>query len=215
MAEIFSMFNKRATDCVCSMVSNGSVKLWRAAWKPYSRLIVAKVFHHRFLSAGFSAFLTVCMKSNTFRGSYAVWTYVLSSRCSLRYWPVSLIQDGWSDDVSCFRVSPGVLVLSWYPPGLADNNGEPAEDLVSAVLDAAYRQNLKVKGISTFWVCTSKMCMHETLKQSGERVQGSKKSNESNLFCGLRFNSILTAYVKLSKEIKSTLLYLHLVLVWV
>lgn len=42
-------------------------------------------------------------------------------------------------------VSPGVLVLSWYPPGLADDNGEPAEDLVPAVLDAAYRHNLKVK----------------------------------------------------------------------
>ncbi|KAM6936604.1 glycoprotein endo-alpha-1,2-mannosidase-like protein isoform 2-T2 [Lycodopsis pacificus] len=38
----------------------------------------------------------------------------------------------------------GVLVLSWYPPGLADDNGEPAEDLVPAVLDAAYRHNLKV-----------------------------------------------------------------------
>ncbi|TKS82358.1 Glycoprotein endo-alpha-1,2-mannosidase-like protein [Collichthys lucidus] len=37
----------------------------------------------------------------------------------------------------------GVLVLSWYPPGLADDNGEPAEDLVPAVLDAAYRHNLK------------------------------------------------------------------------
>ncbi|KAM9851564.1 glycoprotein endo-alpha-1,2-mannosidase-like protein isoform 2-T2 [Aulostomus maculatus] len=38
----------------------------------------------------------------------------------------------------------GVLVLSWYPPGLADDNGEPTEDLVPAVLDAAYRHNLKV-----------------------------------------------------------------------
>lgn len=52
-----------------------------------------------------------------------------------------------------FCVSPGVLVLSWYPPGLADDNGEPAEDLVPAVLDAAYRHNLKVKIISTFWGC--------------------------------------------------------------
>ncbi|MEQ2161533.1 hypothetical protein GOODEAATRI_010497 [Goodea atripinnis] len=47
----------------------------------------------------------------------------------------------------------GVLVLSWYPPGLADDNGEPAEDLVPAVLDAAYRHNLKVKCISTFCDC--------------------------------------------------------------
>ncbi|XP_068613778.1 glycoprotein endo-alpha-1,2-mannosidase-like protein [Brachionichthys hirsutus] len=38
----------------------------------------------------------------------------------------------------------GVLVLSWYPSGLADDNGEPVEDLVPAVLDAAYRHNLKV-----------------------------------------------------------------------
>lgn len=44
---------------------------------------------------------------------------------------------------------PGVLVLSWYPPGLADDNGEPAEDLVPAVLDAAYRHNLKVKAFSS------------------------------------------------------------------
>uniref|UniRef100_A0A8C2Z1N1 Mannosidase endo-alpha like n=1 Tax=Cyclopterus lumpus TaxID=8103 RepID=A0A8C2Z1N1_CYCLU len=33
------------------------------------------------------------------------------------------------------RVSPGVLVLSWYPPSLADDNGEPTEDLVPVVLD--------------------------------------------------------------------------------
>ncbi|KAM6909959.1 glycoprotein endo-alpha-1,2-mannosidase-like protein [Xenentodon cancila] len=38
----------------------------------------------------------------------------------------------------------GVLILSWYPPGLADDNGEPSEDMVPAVLDAAYRHNLKV-----------------------------------------------------------------------
>lgn len=38
----------------------------------------------------------------------------------------------------------GVVVVSWYPLGLADDNGEPTEDLVPAVLDAAYRHNLKV-----------------------------------------------------------------------
>ncbi|XP_061675246.1 glycoprotein endo-alpha-1,2-mannosidase-like protein isoform X2 [Syngnathoides biaculeatus] len=38
----------------------------------------------------------------------------------------------------------GVLVLSWYPPGMADDNGEPTEDFVPAILDAAYRHNLKV-----------------------------------------------------------------------
>lgn len=39
----------------------------------------------------------------------------------------------------------GVLGLSWYPPGLGDDNGEPTEDLVSSVLDAAHRHNMKVK----------------------------------------------------------------------
>ncbi|XP_006631319.2 glycoprotein endo-alpha-1,2-mannosidase-like protein [Lepisosteus oculatus] len=38
----------------------------------------------------------------------------------------------------------GVLVLSWYPPGLADDNGEAAEDLVPAVMDAAHRHRIKV-----------------------------------------------------------------------
>lgn len=57
------------------------------------------------------------------------------------------------DDQTTFSVSPGVLVLSWYPPGLADDNGEPAEDLVSAVLDAAYRHSLKVKKAPELCVC--------------------------------------------------------------
>ncbi|XP_053083338.1 glycoprotein endo-alpha-1,2-mannosidase-like protein [Pangasianodon hypophthalmus] len=38
----------------------------------------------------------------------------------------------------------GVVVLSWYPPGLADDHGEPSEDLVPSILDAALRHNLKV-----------------------------------------------------------------------
>ncbi|XP_062848240.1 glycoprotein endo-alpha-1,2-mannosidase-like protein [Trichomycterus rosablanca] len=38
----------------------------------------------------------------------------------------------------------GVLVLSWYPVGLADNYGEPSEDLVPSILDSALRHNLKV-----------------------------------------------------------------------
>lgn len=67
------------------------------------------------------------------------------------YQPMSLPQNGWLD--SRFSVSPGVLVLSWYPPGLADDNGEPAEDLVSSVLDAAYRHGLKVRSICTFLAC--------------------------------------------------------------
>lgn len=38
----------------------------------------------------------------------------------------------------------GVLVLSWYPPGMADDNGEPTEDLVPSLLDAAHRHGIKV-----------------------------------------------------------------------
>lgn len=46
-------------------------------------------------------------------------------------------------------VNPGVLVLSWYPPGVADDHGEPAEDLVPAVMDAAHRHSIKVTGETT------------------------------------------------------------------
>lgn len=38
----------------------------------------------------------------------------------------------------------GVLVLSWYPPGLADNNGEPSKSLVLFILDAVHRHAIKV-----------------------------------------------------------------------
>ncbi|XP_038233954.1 glycoprotein endo-alpha-1,2-mannosidase-like protein [Dermochelys coriacea] len=38
----------------------------------------------------------------------------------------------------------GVLVLSWYPPGLADDNGEPSDSLVPFILDAAHRYTIKV-----------------------------------------------------------------------
>lgn len=55
--------------------------------------------------------------------------------------------------------------------------------------------------------------MLETLKQSGKRLQGLKKSNESNLFCGLILHSIFTGCFKLSQEITSTLFYLYLVIV--
>lgn len=43
----------------------------------------------------------------------------------------------------------GVLVLSWYPPGVADDHGEPTEDLVPAVMDAAHRHSIKVTGETT------------------------------------------------------------------
>ncbi|KAG9492904.1 glycoprotein endo-alpha-1,2-mannosidase-like protein [Eleutherodactylus coqui] len=38
----------------------------------------------------------------------------------------------------------GVLVLSWYPLGTADENGEAVENLVPLVLDAAHKYEIKV-----------------------------------------------------------------------
>ncbi len=38
----------------------------------------------------------------------------------------------------------GVLILSWYPPGLADENGLPSDDTVMPVMEAAHAQGLKL-----------------------------------------------------------------------
>ncbi|XP_072355616.1 glycoprotein endo-alpha-1,2-mannosidase-like isoform X2 [Scyliorhinus torazame] len=38
----------------------------------------------------------------------------------------------------------GVLALSWYPPGMSDENGEPTEDLAPVILEAAHKYQLKV-----------------------------------------------------------------------
>ncbi|XP_035152252.1 glycoprotein endo-alpha-1,2-mannosidase isoform X2 [Callithrix jacchus] len=38
----------------------------------------------------------------------------------------------------------GVLALSWYPPNVNDENGEPTDDLVPTILDKAHKYNLKV-----------------------------------------------------------------------
>ncbi|XP_062862922.1 glycoprotein endo-alpha-1,2-mannosidase [Trichomycterus rosablanca] len=38
----------------------------------------------------------------------------------------------------------GVLAVSWYPPGMKDENGEPTEDIVPLILQAADRYQLKV-----------------------------------------------------------------------
>ncbi|XP_053566529.1 glycoprotein endo-alpha-1,2-mannosidase [Bombina bombina] len=40
--------------------------------------------------------------------------------------------------------SIGVISLSWYPPGKSDDNGEPTDDLVPAILDSAQKYGLKV-----------------------------------------------------------------------
>ncbi|KAK9411427.1 glycoprotein endo-alpha-C2-mannosidase [Crotalus adamanteus] len=40
--------------------------------------------------------------------------------------------------------SIGVLALSWYPPVMADENGEPTDGLVPIILDIAHKYKLKV-----------------------------------------------------------------------
>ncbi|KAM4687253.1 glycoprotein endo-alpha-1,2-mannosidase isoform 1-T3 [Discoglossus pictus] len=40
--------------------------------------------------------------------------------------------------------SIGVISLSWYPPGMSDDNGEPTDDLVPTILDKAHKYGLKV-----------------------------------------------------------------------
>ncbi|XP_070306204.1 glycoprotein endo-alpha-1,2-mannosidase [Odocoileus virginianus] len=43
-----------------------------------------------------------------------------------------------------YSASIGVLALSWYPPDLNDENGEPTDNLVPTILDKAHKYNLKV-----------------------------------------------------------------------
>ncbi|CAL1575924.1 unnamed protein product [Knipowitschia caucasica] len=38
----------------------------------------------------------------------------------------------------------GVMVVSWYPPNLKDDNGEPLDDLMPLLLDIAHRYHIKV-----------------------------------------------------------------------
>lgn len=52
---------------------------------------------------------------------------------------------------------PGVVVLSWYPPGVADEHGKPSEDLVPAVMDAAHRHSIKVTGERSI----KPICLHK------------------------------------------------------
>lgn len=84
----------------------------------------------------------------------------------------SKIQNENEQIIACFYIFLGVLVLSWYPPGLADDNGEPTEDMVPAVLDAAYRHNLKVRASACF-VCTRQKERERNLKYSTERARDS------------------------------------------
>ncbi|CAL8285391.1 unnamed protein product [Lota lota] len=38
----------------------------------------------------------------------------------------------------------GVIAVSWYPPGLKDDNGEPIDDIVALLMDTAHKYNVKV-----------------------------------------------------------------------
>ena len=40
------------------------------------------------------------------------------------------------------RAGVGVLAVSWYPPGSADNEGTPSDDLIPTLLDRAYAHGL-------------------------------------------------------------------------
>ncbi|KAJ7991320.1 hypothetical protein DPEC_G00296100 [Dallia pectoralis] len=38
----------------------------------------------------------------------------------------------------------GVLAVSWYPPGMKDENGEPTDDIVPLILEVAHKYDVKV-----------------------------------------------------------------------
>ncbi|CAL8296563.1 unnamed protein product [Arctogadus glacialis] len=38
----------------------------------------------------------------------------------------------------------GVIAVSWYPPGMKDDNGEPIDDIVAMLMDAAHKYHVKV-----------------------------------------------------------------------
>ncbi|NP_001086682.1 glycoprotein endo-alpha-1,2-mannosidase [Xenopus laevis] len=40
--------------------------------------------------------------------------------------------------------SVGVISVSWYPPGISDDNGEPTDDFIPSILDKAHSYGLKV-----------------------------------------------------------------------
>ena len=50
-------------------------------------------------------------------------------------------------------VSSGVIAVSWYPPGMKDDNGEPIDDIVAMLMDAAHKYHVKVYTIPTVIQC--------------------------------------------------------------
>uniref|UniRef100_A0A8C7NPX9 E2 ubiquitin-conjugating enzyme n=7 Tax=Clupeocephala TaxID=186625 RepID=A0A8C7NPX9_ONCMY len=79
----------------------------------------------------------------------------------------------------------GVLVLSWYPPGIADNHGEPCEDLVPAVMDAAHRHSIKVAFHIQPYKGRTDLSMHDNIKyiidnaRMSSEVQPSSRPEDS------------------------------------
>lgn len=59
----------------------------------------------------------------------------LQCRCS--------VTDNFSDYFH-HDTSKGVLALSWYPPLMKDDNGEPTDDIVPLILEAAAKYKIKV-----------------------------------------------------------------------
>lgn len=43
-----------------------------------------------------------------------------------------------------FIILSGVLVLSWYPPGQADEQGKPSDKLVRKIMDIAHDHQIRV-----------------------------------------------------------------------
>ncbi|XP_071955503.1 glycoprotein endo-alpha-1,2-mannosidase-like [Antedon mediterranea] len=43
-----------------------------------------------------------------------------------------------------YKARVGVIVVSWYPPGKADNEGHPSDDIIPFLLDAAQKYDIKV-----------------------------------------------------------------------
>ena len=58
----------------------------------------------------------------------------------------------------------GVIVLSWYPPGKADDNGVPVDNLVPAILDAAQKHRLKVAFHIEPYKARSDQTVHDDVK---------------------------------------------------
>ncbi|XP_031432757.1 glycoprotein endo-alpha-1,2-mannosidase-like protein [Clupea harengus] len=58
----------------------------------------------------------------------------------------------------------GVVAVSWYPPGLSDDNGEPTEDIVPVILEAAHRHGLKVAFHIQPYRGRSDHSVHENIK---------------------------------------------------